>query len=236
MISPPAPPGNLPSRSKTGPLGPDVGKPRWERRKQARPQEVIAAAFHLFVERGFAATRLEDVAARAGVSKGTLYLYFENKQELFKAVVRESIVPVIDEADAMVDNFAGPTADLFGELMMGWWQRIGSTSRAGIMKLIMAEAGNFPDIAAFYHEEVISRGHALIERLLARGRARGEFRDVDLPAARSVLMAPMLMLIMWKHSFAPCLTEAIDPERYLRTFIDFSLHALLVAPPATSKR
>ena len=192
---------------------------------------MIAAAFTLFVERGFAATRLEDVAARAGVSKGTLYLYFANKQELFKAVVRESIVPVIDEADAMVEHFAGSSAALFGEIMMGWWQRIGATSRAGIAKLVMAEAGNFPEIAAFYHDEVIKRGRAMIERLLERGVARGEFRPVDIPATRNVLMAPMLMLIMWKHSFAPCLADVIDPEAYLQSFIDFSLHGLL-APPA----
>ena len=211
----------------------DGAKPRWERRKQERPQEMIAAAFTLFVERGFAATRLEDVAARAGVSKGTLYLYFANKQELFKAVVRESIVPVIDEADAMVEHYEGSSAALFADIMMGWWQRIGATSRAGIAKLVMAEAGNFPEIAAFYHDEVIKRGHAMIERLLQRGIERGEFRSVDIAATRNVLMAPMLMLIMWKHSFAPCLAEPIDPAAYLQSFVDFALHGLLV--PAVAK-
>lgn len=226
----PTPPGTPGGASASG----TASRPRWERRKQARPQEVIAAAFHLFVERGFAATRLDDVAARAGNSKGTLYLYFANKQDLFKAVVRESIVPVIDQADALIDQYAGPTTDLFRELMLGWWQRIGATSRAGLMKLIVAEAGNFPDIAAFYHDEVISRGRALIERLLARGIARGEFRTLDVGAARNVLMAPMLMLIMWKHSFAPCLAEAIDPEAYLHTFIDLALRGLAVDRPPKS--
>ncbi len=209
-------------------------KPRWARRKEERPKEVIAAAFALFVERGFAATRLEDVARRAGVSKGTVYLYFANKYELFKAVVRESIVPVINEADAMIETYPGSSAELFGEIMRGWWLRIGATSRAGIIKLIMSESGNFPEIAAFYHEEVIQRGRAMVEKLLARGIARGEFRDVEITAGRSVLMAPMLMLIMWKHSFAPCLAEDMDPELYIRTFIDFALHGLLKASPPSA--
>src|SRR5437868_15475989 len=106
-------------------------KPRWERRKEARPQELLAAALDLFVERGYAATRLDDVAAQAGVSKGTLYLYFTNKEELFKAVVRENVLPVLDAAQEIIDNFEGGSADLFREIMMGWWLRIGSTKLSG---------------------------------------------------------------------------------------------------------
>jgi hypothetical protein len=103
-------------------------KPRWERRKDARPQELLAAAIDLFVERGYAATRLEDVARRAGVSKGTLYLYYENKEELFKAVVRSSIVPVIGEAeDPPVAEFDGHSAELLRHLIHSWWQRLGAT-------------------------------------------------------------------------------------------------------------
>lgn len=204
-----------------------AAKPRWERRKQDRPQEVIAAAFTLFVERGFAATRLEDVAARAGISKGTLYLYFASKEELFKAVVLASIVPVIDEAEALIDKAAGSSVELYRQIMLGWWQRLGATSRSGISKLIMAEAGNFPEIAAFYHVEVIERGRAMIRRLLERGMRAGEFRNVAIDSACNVLMAPMLMLIMWKHSFASCPAGAIDPHAYLESFLDLSLTGLL---------
>src|SRR3954466_4267347 len=102
-------------------------KPRWERRKDARPQELLAAALDLFVERGFASTRLEDVAKRAGVSKGTLYLYFTNKEELFKAVVRENIIPSIGEAEDAMATFEGSTADLFRYFINGWWERIINT-------------------------------------------------------------------------------------------------------------
>src|ERR1035437_4617735 len=154
-------------------------KPRWCRRKEARPQELLAAALDLFVERGYAATRLDDVAAQAGVSKGTLYLYFTNKEELFKAVVRESVLPVLGEAEETIDRYEGSSETLLREIMLGWWQRIGNTKVAGISKLMVEESGNFPDVAKFYHEEVISRGTAVIGRVLERGVKRGEFRAID---------------------------------------------------------
>ena len=205
-------------------------KPRWARRKTARPQELLAAALDLFVERGFAATRLEDVAARAGVSKGTLYLYFTNKEELFKAVVRENVVPVIGEAESVIDGYQGPSAELFREIMLGWWQRIGDTKLAGIAKLIIAESGNFPEVARFYHDEVMSRAERMITRMLLRGMARGEFRTVDAAQATHIVMAPLLMLMMWKHSFTACGPDSVSPQSYLQCVIDLLLNGLATRP------
>lgn len=205
-------------------------KPRWERRKQARPQELLAAALDLFVERGFASTRLEDVARRAGVSKGTLYLYFANKEELFKAVVRESIVPIIGEAEDTIASFDGPSDVLMRKVILGWWQRSGECKTSGIPKLIMAEAGNFPDIASFYKEEVIDRGSKMIASMLERAIARGDFRPVDVGAMTQVLIAPMLMLVTWKHSVGPCDHGDLDPHAFLGNFLDMALHGL--ATPA----
>lgn len=207
-------------------------QPRWERRKDARPQELLSAALDLFVERGYAATRLDDVAARAGVSKGTLYLYFTSKEDLFKAVVRENVVPVIGEAEETIAGFQGSSADLFRHLILGWWERIGNTKLAGISKLMLAESGNFPDLALFYHEEVIRRGDALIVQMLERGVARGEFRAVDAKAMTNVIVAPVLMLVVWKHSFGACHGASIDPKRYLDNFIDLCLRGLMRNPPA----
>jgi AcrR family transcriptional regulator len=212
-----------------------VTKPRWERRKDARPQELLAAALDLFVERGFAATRLDDVAARAGVSKGTLYLYFANKEELFKAVVREHMGPILGEAEGIVDHYEGSSAELFREIVLGWWDRIGNSPLAGITKLMMAEAGNFPEVAQFYHDEVITRGNTLIARMLERGVKRGEFREINVPDAVSVVVAPMLMLITWKHSFSNCVARPLSPENYLTTFIDLFLNGLLAETPAPQK-
>ena len=202
-------------------------KPRWERRKEARPQELLAAALDLFVERGFASTRLEDVAKRAGVSKGTLYLYFTNKEELFKAVVRENIIPTIGEAEDTMATFEGNTADLFRYFINGWWERIVNTKLSGITKLIMAESGNFPELSNFYHEEVISRSHAMITRMLERGIERGEFRKIDAEQVTRVLVAPMIMLMMWKHSFGACRLEQLSHQDYLNSYIDLCLNGLM---------
>ncbi|MGX4643272.1 TetR/AcrR family transcriptional regulator [Massilia sp. SYSU DXS3249] len=205
-------------------------KPRWERRKDARPQELLAAAIDLFVERGFASTRLEDVARRAGVSKGTLYLYFDNKEELFKAVVRNSIVPVIGDAESSVAEFDGHSAELLRNVIMGWWDRIGGTKVSGIVKLVTAESGNFPELAAFYQDEVINRGTRMISSMLERGIARGEFRPINVAQVTQVLIAPMLMLVTWKHSIGPCERDSLAPQAFLDAFLDMALHGLL--PPA----
>lgn len=207
-------------------------KKRWERRKDARPQELLAAALDLFVERGFTATRLDDVASRAGVSKGTLYLYFANKEELFQAVVRENVVPIINEAEGIVQTFDGHSAVLFQEIMLAWWERIGSTKLAGITKLMMAESGNFPEVAKFYYDEVMSRAHGMVIRILERGVARGEFRPIDVRDAKNVVIAPMVMLMMWNQSFGVCQIDPIDPQAYLRTYLDIFLRGLLKDPTA----
>ena len=205
-------------------------KPRWERRKDARPLELLDAAVDLFVERGYAATRLEDVARRAGVSKGTLYLYYDNKEELFKAVVRSSIVPVIGDAEASVAEFDGHSADLLRHVIQSWWQRVGATKASGIVKLVMAESGNFPELAKFYEEEVINRGRKAMSTMLERGIARGEFRPFDVALTAQVLMAPMLTLITWKHSVGPCPRAELDPMAFLAAFLDMALHGLLPCP------
>lgn len=202
-------------------------KKRWERRKEARPQELLAAALDLFVERGYAATRLDDVAARAGVSKGTLYLYFTNKEELFKAVVHENVLPLLGEAESIIEAYEGPTADLFREFIHLWWEKIGNTPLSGITKLMLAESGNFPEATQFYHDEVIVRGHAMIARMLERGTARGEFRPIDIAQARHVICAPVIMLMTWKHTFSACAGEAMSPKAYLDSFTDIFLHGLL---------
>ena len=204
-------------------------KPRWERRKEARPQELLASAIELFVERGFASTRLEDVARRAGVSKGTLYLYYANKEDLFKAVVRQSILPMIGDAEASVAEFEGHSAELLRHVILSWWRRIGATKASGISKLILAEADNFPELARFYQQEVMTRGIGMISNMLERGIRRGEFRAIDVPQTAQVLIAPLMMLSTWKHTVAPCERCDLQPEAFLEAFLDITLHGLVPA-------
>src|SRR5439155_7362227 len=136
-----------------------AAKPRWHRRKSARPEEILTAALEVFADRGFAATKLEDVARRAGVTKGTIYLYFDSKEALFKALIRETIVPVIAQGEALARTFVGSARDLFERLVREYWRLVGETSLVNIPKLMMAEARNFPELARFYYEEVSCLGH-----------------------------------------------------------------------------
>jgi len=206
-----------------------------ERRKEARPGELLEAALDLFVEKGFAATRVDEVAARAGVSKGTLFLYFPSKEELFKAVVRESIVGRFAEWSNELETYVGTTSDVLRYCYQVWWERIGATKASGITKLMLSEAQNFPEIAQFYQHEVIMPGQALIRRILERGIARGEFRPVNLEYAVYLVLAPMIFLMMWKHSVGACVPDALGltPELYIETQIDNILHGLCVRPEAT---
>jgi TetR/AcrR family transcriptional regulator len=202
-----------------------------ERRKDARPGELLAAALDLFVEKGFAATRAEEVAARAGVSKGTLFLYFQSKEELFKAVVRENISGRFSEWNDEYEGFEGSSADMLGYCMNVWWERVGATKASGITKLMMSEAKNFPDLAAFYQQEVIQPGQALIRRILKRGVDSGEFRDMDLDYAVYHVVAPMIYLLLARHSVSVCLRDdfEIDPKKYIETQIGTLLHGMLAS-------
>ncbi len=204
-----------------------VIEPRWERRKDARPSELASAALELFVERGFAATRLDDVAKRAGVSKGTLYLYFDSKDELFKAIVREGIVPRFVEFEERMRSYEGSSADLMRLLVKTWWQKIGATKLAGISKLMISEAGNFPELAKFYHDEVIVRGLAIFKVAIQRGIDSGEFRPMELEHTPHICAAPVLMLMLWRNSFDLCGAQGMDPETYLDIHTDLLVRGLL---------
>jgi TetR/AcrR family transcriptional regulator len=218
---------------------PAVAHAKTARRKQARPSELVAAALDLFVEKGFAATRAEEVATRAGVSKGTLFLYFASKEDLFKAVVRENLSGLYPEWSTELDNYSGTSAELLHYCMQAWWSRIGDTKASGISKLIMSEARNFPELAAFYQQEVVEPGSALIRRILQRGIDRGEFRAIDMQYGVYVVLAPMIFLVMWKHSLGACLPTkaAIVPEAYIQFQIDTILRGLSLpqAPDAGKK-
>lgn len=200
------------------------------RRKQARPGELLEAALDLFVEKGFAATRAEEVALRAGVSKGTLFLYFPSKEELFKAVVRENLVRHQTEGAQEIARFEGSTPELLEELMLEWWRRYGATKASGISKLVMSEASNFPDLARFFQEEVVTPGHAMVRSVLQRGIDRGEFRPVELDVTVHSVMAPLLFLVTWKHAMAPCCPESqqIDPESFIRHHTELLVRGLSV--------
>jgi AcrR family transcriptional regulator len=202
-------------------------EPRFERRKDARPGEILDAALELFVEKGFAATRLEDVAQRAGVSKGTVYLYFDSKEELFKSVIRSGIVRAIEEAEELVSGYEGSSAELLQQIYAGWWQNIGGTRLSGIPKLMISEAQNFPELARFYYEEVVQRGSRLFGRAIQRGIDGGEFRRVNVDYAVRAMVSPLIMRAILEHSFLPCAgPEDFDVPAYFKHTLELVLDGL----------
>ncbi len=202
-----------------------------QRRKDARPLELLDAALELFVEKGFASTRAEEVAQRAGVSKGTLYLYYPSKEELFKAVIVRSLTSRIADTAQQVQAWDGAMAPLLESLLVQWWQQTYASPAAGVFKILVAEMRNFPEIAEYYVQQVIEPGSALIGSIIARGIASGEFRAVDVESTVHSLVLPMVMLCVHKHGLSACTQHQIDGERFIAEHVDLVVHGLL-APRA----
>lgn len=204
---------------------------RWSRRTEERPAEIIAAALTLFAERGFAATKLDDVAKAAGISKGTVYLYFATKEDLFRAIVRQELVQSLELAEQAIKNYKGESGDLL-RMIVGRFLAVMATDLAVIPKLVLSEAGNFPEIAKFYADEVVARGMKLIGGILERGIASGEFRPIDSAQFVPIFIGPMLMMVLWKHSIGRHTAIGFDHAAVLDAHIGMMLRGLVPDPPA----
>lgn len=196
------------------------------RRKEARPAELTAAALDVFAEKGFAATRLDDVAARAGVSKGTVYLYFTSKEALFKASVEAAMTPPIEEAEALAAEVNRPAADLLREFIFGWWELVGSTSLGALPRLLIAESSNFPELSQWFHDTFIARALRAMAAIIDQGIARGEFRPADPLLTARVVFAPMFAYVVWSRSFSGCTPDMPSPEAFLSQATAVLVHGL----------
>jgi AcrR family transcriptional regulator len=210
-------------------MQPPSPPPRRQRRKGARPSEIVEAALALFGERGFAATRLEDVALRAGVSKGTVYLYFPTKEDLFRAVLRQGLLPNLEAMEAAVAADQGPAPALLHQIAERLVGLLDSDLTA-IPKLVLAESGNFPAIAQLYADEVVTRAMALLTGILTRGIERGELRRIDPQSAIPSFIAPFLMMALWKHSIGRHTEIAMDPKTVMEAHMDLLLRGLEPRP------
>ena len=214
-------------------------QPRWQRRKDARPAEILSAALDVFAERGFAAAKLDEVAARAGVSKGTLYLYFESKNELFRSMVRGLLLPNLAMAERAMAESKGSATDLLRHVILTFGKVLITTKLGAIPKLIIAESTNFPDLARFYYEEVISRGMRFVGGLIKRGVESGEFRPITPEQFLPTLFGPFLVLSVWKHSFEPAGVLALPTDAVLANHAEFLLRGLApdgAAPAKTARK
>lgn len=205
--------------------------PSRSRRKEARPGELLAAALDCFVEKGFAATRMEEIARRAGVAKGTFYLYFPSKQAVFEALVRENILPRLE---AMETAGAAPglgAADRLRAILASVSLLIGNPRLAAIPKLVMAEAGNFPDMTRFYRREVVDRGLRLLSGILRDGVAAGEFRPMaDAEITARLFVAPVLLAAIWRTSFAAVEEQPLSVDTLLSTHAELFLRSIQAEP------
>ena len=206
-----------------------TNSPVRQRRKEARPLELLDAALALFVEKGFAATRIEEVAERAGVSKGTLYLYYPSKEELLKAVIREYLSNQIEEGAEQVRLHVGSNAELLRTLLCDWWLGVFDSPAAGVFKLVITEVRSFPEIASYYFSAVIEPGSQLVANILQRGIANGEFREVNVEAAVHSLVLPMVMLCVNKHSLGACVPTDVlmQPEVFVRQHMELIITGML---------
>jgi AcrR family transcriptional regulator len=204
-----------------------VHQPRWRRRKEARPSDIVAAALRVFGEKGFAGARIEEIAHLAGVSKGTLYLYFETKGDLFRAVVHDAVLPNIEEVERSILALDLPFADLLRMLLPRFAQLVTARPVGAVVKMVVGESRNFPELARVWHDEVIQKGLGLLTGLIARAQARGEVRPGDPRVHAFSIMGPMLMGVLWRETFTPVGGAAIDLEAVARQHVETVLAGLL---------
>lgn len=211
-----------------------ITQPRWHRRPEARPEEILDAAQRVFGESGFARAKLDDVARLAGVSKGTLYLYFDSKETLFREMVRAKIVALLARSEALLESHSGSYRDLLVHLITGMFYSMRDQDIVRISRVAQAEFASFPELAQFYFQEVIVRARRLVEQVLRRGIAAGEFRSVAHGFGARALPSLLVHSVQVQSWFRELDPEALSDEEALEGLIDFCLNGVLARPdPST---
>jgi len=198
---------------------------RGRRRKQGRPQEILEAAFEEFAANGYAATRLEDVAKRAGIAKGTIYLYFRDKERLFRAVVRSLIYPALGALDTLVGSPSGSAEELLRKLLSGHYALVVRNKKArAILRLLIAESGKFPQLSHIFYREIIAPGVSTLRRILEKGVASGEFRRAKVKDFPQILIAPGVLATFWMLMHGE--RHRLDLNAYMSAHLEFVFNAL----------
>lgn len=201
--------------------------PRWKRRAEARPGEIVAAAFAEFSEKGFAATKLDDVAKRAGVAKSSLYVYFRTKEDLFRAVVRSQVAPNLDAIKAMADAYDGPFAQLAAMILQAVAQNLANDRLAGVVKMVIGESRNFPDLAKIWHDDLLSRAVVALSGVVTRAQERGELSSGDSRLIVFSLLGPMFMALLYRSVFCHVTRELPDLQDLARQHTQIFLNGAL---------
>ena len=204
-----------------------AGSPKFRRRKADRPGEIVEAALAVFAEKGFAAARLDEIAARAGVSKGALYLYFETKEDLFRAVVEQAIAPNIQAVRAMVAAHPGPIADLMRLVPERIAVLLETLPVGGVVKMVIGEAGNFPELARVWHDRLVAHALGAMTDAVAAAQGRGEVKPGDPRMYAMQLVAPLLVGVIWRETFVPVGAPAFDLPALARQHVETMLGGML---------
>jgi len=202
------------------------GPARWHRHPETRRQEILEAALVNFAEKGFSATRMNDMARRAGISSGTLYLYFINKEAIFKSLVEESLGTQVSQLTQVMREWEGPSDELLRLVVRTINGFLRSSDRAVLFKLIIAETGNFPELARFYRHHVTDHMLTVFEGIISRGIARGEFRRIDLTDGARMIFSSIMFTAIWRTSLGTLDSESYDYGRFIETKLDLILRGL----------
>ncbi len=198
---------------------------RWRRLPQERPAQILAAALDVFGEHGLADARLDDIARRAGLSKGTIYLYFENKEALFREAIQQTIVARLEIAEVTFGTDAGSASAQLEQFFRWWWEMLSDPAYGTIVRLVHSELHRFPDLHQYYADSVVRRATSLLEGMVQRGITSGEFRPLDTATATRLCVSVFLSHAQWRSQARPFKTLPAD-DVVVAQCIDFVLHAL----------
>jgi AcrR family transcriptional regulator len=202
-------------------------QPKWQRRAEDRPREICTAALEVFAEKGFAAAKLDEIARRAGVSKGTLYLYFKDKEDLFRAVVRSAIAPNIEAITAVIAQAEAPFADVTRMFFTGFAEREARLPIGAVAKMVIGESRNFPELARVWHDEIASKAISALAKFVERAQQRGEVRPGDPRLYAFSLMGPMVLGALWRATLVPAGGEPLDLGKLARQHAETVLAGML---------
>ena len=208
-------------------------KPTRQRRKEERPGDICAAALAVFAEKGFAGARIEEIAARAGISKGAVYLYFPTKEELFRAVVHSAVLPNIERVEQIVAAMDAPFAAKLRMMLPRFAELVVSSRMGAVAKMVIGESRNFPELARVWHDEVILKGIGMVGRLIAEAQAAGEVRPGDARSHAFSIIGPMLIGVIWRETFTPIGAADIDLPALARQHVETVLEGLLARENGT---
>lgn len=202
--------------------------PKWRRQKETRPADIVRAALDVFSEKGFAGARMEEIAARAGVSKGAPYLYFPTKEDLFAAVVREVVQPNLDPIIQLAQSYDGPLDQIFRMMTQQVASLAETTSLGRVVKLVISESQTFPEMARIWHDTVITRALGALATLIERGQQRGEIRPGDPRSHAISIISPLLLGVIFRETFVPIGAKPFDLPALMKQHLDTVLPGLLL--------